>query len=80
VTPAIAPEPTAGSEPPAERQPETWLEEIEDEREAAQRSTADAWRQQPQTDTITDERAEAILLGMLDRLGSAHHRPYSRAG
>ena len=79
--PAASPaaEPAAEPEPPAVSQPETWLEEIEAEREATQRSTAEAWRQQPNTETITDERAEAILAEVLDRLGSAHHRPFSRA-
>ncbi len=30
-------------------------------------------------ETVTAERASAVLTGVLDRLGAAHHRPFSRA-
>jgi hypothetical protein len=34
---------------------------------------------EPQPAPLDAERAEAILTGVLDDLGSAHHRPFSRA-
>ena len=33
----------------------------------------------PAPDALSDERATAILTGVLDDLGSAHHRPFSRS-
>ena len=33
----------------------------------------------PQPAPLDAERAEAILTGVLDDLGSAHHRPFSRS-
>jgi hypothetical protein len=32
----------------------------------------------PADDPLDGERAQAILTGVLDDLGSAHHRPFSR--
>jgi hypothetical protein len=29
-------------------------------------------------ETLDDARVEAVLVGVLDDLGSAHHRPFSR--
>jgi hypothetical protein len=34
---------------------------------------------EPQPARLDAERAEAILTGVLDDLGSAHHRPFSRS-
>ena len=34
---------------------------------------------EPQPAPLDLERAEAILTGVLDDLGSAHHRPFSRS-
>ena len=34
---------------------------------------------EPQPAPLDAERAEAILTGVLDDLGSAHHRPFSRS-
>jgi len=34
---------------------------------------------EPQPAPLAAERAEAILTGVLDDLGSAHHRPFSRS-
>jgi hypothetical protein len=33
----------------------------------------------PAPESLDDDRAQAILVGVLDDLGSAHHRPFSRA-
>jgi hypothetical protein len=33
----------------------------------------------PEPVVLDAERAEAILTGVLDDLGSAHHRPFSRS-
>jgi hypothetical protein len=61
----LAAEPEAAAEPP-EPEPEPVAAEPEPEAE-------------PQPAPLDAERAEAILTGVLDDLGSAHHRPFSRA-
>jgi len=66
----VAPEPEHEPEPEpvaAEPEPEPVALEPEPEPEA------------PAPDPLNDERAAAILSGVLDDLGSAHHRPFSRA-
>lgn len=35
-------------------------------------------RVEKRTEALEDERVEAVLVGVLDDLGSAHHRPFSR--
>jgi hypothetical protein len=55
--------PTAGPEPVAEAEPEPVAHEPEPE---------------PQPAGFDDDRVLAILTGVLDDLGSAHHRPFSR--
>jgi hypothetical protein len=35
-------------------------------------------RVEKRTETLDEERVEAVLVGVLDDLGSAHHRPFSR--
>jgi hypothetical protein len=60
------------------RRVEVWLQEIEDEGERSA-IRVKAAPSPPGGETITDERAEAVLLAALDRLGAAHHRPFSRA-
>jgi hypothetical protein len=72
---AVEPEP----EPVAvEPEPEPLAAEPEPLREplAPQSAPLDA---EPQPAPLDAERAEAILTGVLDDLGSAHHRPFSRS-
>jgi hypothetical protein len=87
----IAPEPVAAEPEPepvaAERQPEPLAAEREAEAEPvaaepeplAAEPEAAAIEAEPQPRTLDAQRAEAILTGVLDDLGSAHHRPFSRA-
>ncbi|HET6509441.1 MAG TPA: hypothetical protein VFG42_21770 [Baekduia sp.] len=35
-------------------------------------------RVEKRSESLADERVEAVLVGVLDDLGSAHHRPFSR--
>jgi hypothetical protein len=69
---AIEPEPLAAEPAPVELEPlavEPVAVEPEPEPEAAEPAPA----------PLDAERAEAILTGVLDDLGSAHHRPFSRS-
>ena len=49
------------------------------ESEPAQSDQLRSDRDAPPGDSIAAERAQAVLDGALDALGSAHHRPFSRA-
>ncbi|HEY0362193.1 MAG TPA: hypothetical protein VGC83_07895 [Solirubrobacteraceae bacterium] len=72
----LAAEPESEAEPVAvepEPEPEPLAAEPEPE---AMEAKAEA---EPQPPPLDAERAEAILTGVLDDLGSAHHRPFSRA-
>jgi hypothetical protein len=62
---AVEPEPVAVAAEPVAVEPEPVAVEPEPEPE-------------PQPAVLDVERAEAILTGVLDDLGSAHHRPFSR--
>jgi hypothetical protein len=66
----VAAEPESEAEPVAvEPEPETLAPEPEAEPVAVE----------PEPAPLDAERAEAILTGVLDDLGSAHHRPFSRS-
>jgi hypothetical protein len=70
------PEPLA-AEPEAEAEPVA----VEPEPEplaAEPRAEAEPVAVEPEPAPLDAERAEAILTGVLDDLGSAHHRPFSR--
>jgi hypothetical protein len=67
------PEPLA-----AEPEPEAALIAAEPEPEA-EPVTPEPVAAEPQPARLDAERAEAILTGVLDDLGSAHHRPFSRS-
>jgi hypothetical protein len=66
----LAPEPEAEAEPVA-AEPEPLAAELEAEAEPV--------AVEPGPAPLDAERAEAILTGVLDDLGSAHHRPFSRS-
>jgi hypothetical protein len=40
--------------------------------------TASASPEQSAVESLTNERATAVLVSVLDKLGAAHHRPFSR--
>jgi hypothetical protein len=72
----VAAEPEPEPEPlAAEPEPEPEPEPVAAAPEPVVAEEPDA----PAPDPLTDERAAAILTGVLDDLGSAHHRPFSRA-
>jgi hypothetical protein len=82
--PEPEPEPVAAETEPepvaAETEPEPVAAETEPEPVAAEPVPVVAEEPEaPAPDALTDERAAAILTGVLDDLGSAHHRPFSRA-
>jgi hypothetical protein len=69
--PVLEPEPVAVEPKPVavEPEPEPVAVEPEPEPEPVE----------PPSPTLDAERAQAILTGVLDDLGSAHHRPFSRS-
>jgi hypothetical protein len=69
VEPEAEPEPVAVEPEPVAVEPEPAAVEPEPEPEPVP---------EPQPAVLDVERAEAILTGVLDDLGSAHHRPFSR--
>jgi hypothetical protein len=70
---ARAPEPLAP--PPPAREPES---EPERDREPEPETPAAPAASERGRDGLDPERAEAILVGVLDDLGAARHRPFSR--
>jgi hypothetical protein len=73
-------EPVVEVEPepePVEVEPEPEPVEVEPEPEPEPEPVA--VEPEPQPAALDVERAEAILTGVLDDLGSAHHRPFSRS-
>jgi hypothetical protein len=71
----VAEEAAPEAEPVAELQPEP--EPVADEPEPAP-AMVEPETVAPAPDSLDGERAQAILVGVLDDLGSAHHRPFSR--
>jgi len=75
----LAPDPDVVAEPePVAAEPEPVAAEPEPEPEPAV-SEPEPAAAEPQPARLDAERAEAILTGVLDDLGSAHHRPFSRS-
>jgi len=74
------PEPAAAEPEPVavEPQPEPVAVEPDPEPVAVE-PDAEPLDAEPQPAPLDAERAEAILTGVLDDLGSAHHRPFSRS-
>jgi hypothetical protein len=70
-----APEPIAEAEPDAEAPKEGFFARLFGRRRKVE-SVVDV---EPEPEPLDAERAEAILTGVLDDLGSAHHRPFSRS-
>lgn len=62
-----APEPAPGAEPLVVPEPAGPIMATRIEKRIEQR-----------TEALADERVEAVLVSVLDDLGSAHHRPFSR--
>jgi hypothetical protein len=88
VEPVVAVEPEAEPEPePVAAEPEPVAVAVEPEPEpepvaVAPEPEPDSVEPEPEPEPVRSvldvERAEAILTGVLDDLGSAHHRPFSR--
>jgi hypothetical protein len=82
------PEPVAESEPVAEPEPVAIVEPVAEPEPAAVAETEAVADPEPEpvapepiapvAETLDGDRAQAILTGVLDDLGSAHHRPFSR--
>jgi hypothetical protein len=51
----------------------------DDETNAAEPGPADLSAQLREAEEAADEEVRAVLTSVLDRLGAAHHRPFSRA-
>jgi hypothetical protein len=75
---AVEPEPLA-AEPEPEPEPLAAEPEPEPLAAASEPLAAEAEPTEPAPAPLDAERAEAILTGVLDDLGSAHHRPFSRS-
>jgi hypothetical protein len=78
---AVEPEPVAVEPEPVEPEPvepEPVAVEPEPEPVAVEPEPEPEPETEPQPAVLDVERAEAILTGVLDDLGSAHHRPFSR--
>jgi hypothetical protein len=65
---AVVPEPERVAEPEPEPEPEAVAVEPEPDPPAVE----------PEPERFDDARVEAVLVSVLDDLGSAHHRPFSR--
>jgi hypothetical protein len=82
----IAGEEASAPAPPAELQPAaSHCEEVDRDQEAAVEEPADADTSQldiaaelAQAEELLSEQTAVVLSSMLDRLGAAHHRPFSR--
>ncbi len=76
----VEPEPAAGEETPPqdappEDEPPQELPDIAAELQAAEEITAE----EVAAEEVAAEEVTAVLTAVLDRLGAAHHRPFSRA-
>jgi len=75
---AVGPEPVEAEVEPAAVEPEPEPVAVEPEPVAGEPDRAPL-EAEPRPAPLDAERAEAILTGVLDDLGSAHHRPFSRS-
>ena len=64
---------------PASAEPETSLRYDEVAEQAPPEPVVDIAAELKQAEEAASEEVTAVLTGMLDRLGAAHHRPFSRA-
>jgi len=75
--PVVEPEPVAVAEP--EPQPEPVAEIVPDPEPVVVEPEPEAETVEPEPEpALTSESAQAVLVGVLDDLGAAHHRPFSR--
>jgi hypothetical protein len=72
--PAPPPEPEPVAEPPRQ----SWWARLRRRREAPVAEVAPPPPPPPPEPVLDGERAQATLTGVLDTLGAAHHRPFSR--
>jgi hypothetical protein len=75
---AVEPEPVAVEPEPVAVEPEPEPVAVAPEPVAVEPEPEPEPEPKPQPAVLDVERAEAILTGVLDDLGSAHHRPFSR--
>jgi hypothetical protein len=75
---AAEPEPVAAEPEPAAAEPEPIAVEPEPVAAEPEPVAAEPEPVAPVAGALDGERAQAILTGVLDDLGSAHHRPFSR--
>jgi hypothetical protein len=72
----------ASAAPAAEEQTEAFEDAMADARAAqavgASPQAVGASPEQSAVESLASERATAVLISVLDRLGAAHHRPFSR--
>ena len=73
-----APEPEATAPPAAGRDPQPAPEPVPHAEPAGEEQPAVSTPETTEPGPLDAGRAEAILVGVLDDLGSAHHRPFSR--
>jgi hypothetical protein len=84
VTRALAPETFAAAHPFATThlatptQPETQAQQA-NEAPQANDASAEIGTEDAATEDVAEEKVTAVLTSVLDRLGAAHHRPFSRA-
>jgi hypothetical protein len=78
VEPEAEPEPVAAEPEPVAVEPEPEPEPVAVAPEPEPDSVEPEPEREPHPAVLDVERAEAILTGVLDDLGSAHHRPFSR--
>jgi hypothetical protein len=71
VEPQLVPAATAAAQPPLEQEPA--------EESGLQEQTADISAQIKAAEEVAADQVTAVLTGVLDRLGAAHHRPFSRS-
>jgi hypothetical protein len=69
------PEPAPPPEPAPEPEPEATLPPVEPEPEPEPPEPP----REPASEGLGPQEAQAVLEGLLDRLGTAHHRPFSRS-
>ena len=73
--PEPEPEPEPAPEPPAKA---SWWSRFRRRREPEPEPVPEPVVAPPPAPALDDERAQATLTGVLDTLGAAHHRPFSR--
>jgi hypothetical protein len=74
----VAPQPEAPVPAAAEAHPEGQMQERQQPAETSEQA-ADIAAELPATEEMAEEDVTAVLSAMLDRLGTAHHRPFSRS-